>query len=436
MKPEEIRQIRIPVVRISSDPDSHIEYAVQVQGPVRSWTVWHRYRDFDALHTVLLARFPNDPPPALLPPKALNAWLDKLNPFSWGAGSRTDSLKSYGEKQSAMSIKDLKKTHAMEPLAATKLGESVEARRQGLEQYLRAIHSHEKGRWRSTDIWREFLAPSGNLLVNWSAPNGQSGDGDLNEFSGLAGQNGQDKVLVTVQSWLEDYRGADQLTRDIRELIWRRESALSRNEVSTSHQCTLQARRQLASLESAIADLEAGLRVLTGKGPTVRSTFGSGASQTISVPALSKGEALRRQDKLRALKEEHAKLNKLALGESGDRISAAASSGLHRMNDYAEVTASNANKKALLQNDHPGLGVSSGRRTFNGGSHAGLSTATSPSRVIASASFGSSASSSSNGRAGSSTPRSHMSNGTHGGGGWRSKRVFGNSAAHIPQETD
>ncbi|KAJ1920353.1 hypothetical protein H4219_001328 [Mycoemilia scoparia] len=381
MRPEEIRQIRIPVVRISSQPGHFIEYAVQVQGPVRSWTVWHRYSEFSALHSDFGKQFPGQQIPFKLPPKAVGGWLNKLNPFSshHGTGSEGSEKKGY-----------------MEPIAASKISDEIEHRRHDLEQYLRSIYYHENNQWRNTKVWKDFLTPPGNTLITWAG-------GNSNAF-GDEGNGKRPETFATPQSWLEDYRDADKLTRDIRELLWRRESALSRNEVSTSHQCTLQAKRLLNSLEEAIGELGASLKVLT--------------DDKSSSPALSKGESLRRQDKLRAISEEKVKLSKLIIGDSGEPISSS------RLGQFSEVKANSANKNELLKNDRTG---------FN----ANNSGAKQPSRIIASASFGSTDSGRSN------SPMSHNFNSdsgstTKGKSGWRSKRIFGNSnrSPSPPQETD
>ena len=403
MKPQEIKQIRIPVVRISTKSTRHIEYAVQVQGSVRSWTVWHRYSDFVSLHQSLVELFPKTHPPARLPPKTLGPWLTKLNPFKSNATANAEGTKE----------------QTLEPLAAVKLGDDVENRRQGLEQYLRAIYSHESGRWRGTDVWREFLAPPGNTLVNWAG-------GKANAFDDSGNPRRAD-AFVTAQSWLEDYRCADQLTRDIRELLWRRESALSRNEVSTSHQCTLQAKRHLGNLDASIGELETGLKVLMGG--TSSSSLDSRLTSTTT--ALSRGEFMRRQDKLRTISEERARLNKLVSGDSRE-------SGGSRLSQYSEVTANNANKMELLQNDRaqPASNYST-RRSANG------------SRVIASADFGSTnhATTTNNNNRSPTSMQSRTSVTSHSDelsdtkpsarGGWQSKRIFGNSShTPPPQETE
>ncbi|KAJ1999539.1 hypothetical protein GGI04_004530, partial [Coemansia thaxteri] len=55
---ELIRYVKIPLAESRAEPDSHIEYALNVQGPVRSWTVWRRYSEFQALAYELGREFP------------------------------------------------------------------------------------------------------------------------------------------------------------------------------------------------------------------------------------------------------------------------------------------------------------------------------------------------------------------------------------------
>lgn len=151
--------------------------------------------------------------------------------------------------------------------------EKIEERRRGLEDYLRGILSSRDDRWRLTDIWKDFLA----------IPTGRSLDAS---------------TTYTSESWLDEYTAMSQTTREIRSLINKKSTHMARNEISASHNCTVQAKKLLMNLSSKLSNLEAGL-------------FGLANSATYE-GGLSEGELRRRQDMLSALKDEKDTLLKLA----------------------------------------------------------------------------------------------------------------------------
>ncbi|KAI9506847.1 Phox homologous domain-containing protein [Coemansia spiralis] len=238
---EQIRYVKIPTTETRTEPDTHTEYGLQVQGPVRSWTVWRRYNEFLTLANDLSREFPGVETPVPLPPKSLT---------SCNVGQL----------------------------------EFVEERRRALERYIQSMIMSEDDRWRTSKTLQKFLAP-GTKGANW----------------------------ITPASWLNDQRDAEQLARDVRQSIVRRENALTRNEVSVSHQCLLQAKRQLTELGRTLKTLEQGLEMIKS--------------------SLTSGELLRRQDMLMRMNEEKGNLNRIVLGTglvsgSSDRttlLSAAAS---------------------------------------------------------------------------------------------------------------
>ncbi|OAQ29791.1 Phox-like protein [Linnemannia elongata AG-77] len=142
--------------------------------------------------------------------------------------------------------------------------ELLEERRAGLETYLRGILSHRDDRWRLTHEWNEFLA---------------------------------------VPSWLEEFRNLQGISREVRSLINRRETHLGRNEISASHNCTIQSKKLLTSLGLRIPALENGLMSLAMGGG------GGGGKGSI----MSDGELRRRQDMLSELKDEREVLTKLVI---------------------------------------------------------------------------------------------------------------------------
>ncbi|KAJ1948595.1 hypothetical protein EC988_005111 [Linderina pennispora] len=325
---EQIRYVKIPTAETRTEPDTHVEYALQVQGPVRSWTVWHRYNDFVAFAYDLSREFPGVSPPVALPPKTLTSWFSKLTAPAPGKG------------------------------ASSQL-DFIEERRHGLERFVQSMITCEDTRWRMSQSLQKFLAPAGKSARYVKS----KGSGDVEA----------DSSWVTAASWLDDMRGAEQMVRDVRQCILKRENALTRNEVSISHQCTLQAKRKLGDLARALKDLERGLDAIG--------------------PSLTAGELLRRQDMLAGLGEEKVNLTRMVLGPG--------------------VVVSSSDKAALLD------GASA---DANGGT-----------RVLGRA--GSGLNSTSYNMPGAMPVRVGSSNGQANGRAQpRSRRIFGNSNA--PKETN
>ncbi|KAJ1820315.1 hypothetical protein LPJ56_003462 [Coemansia sp. RSA 2599] len=259
---EQIRYVKIPLAETRSEPDAHVEYALNVQGPVRSWTVWHRYNDFVALAYELTREFPGVSTPAELPPKSYTSWFSKITTatsgMSGGSGSNSNA-------------------------------EFIEERRYALERYIQSMIMSEDDRWRTSTALQRFLAPT-SKTSKYIAAKGGSAASNMSE----AGSIESDMSWVTPASWLSDQRDAEQIVRDVRQSILRRENALTRNEVSVSHQSLLQAKRQLTELGKAVRTLEQGLEQIK--------------------TALTNGEFLRRQDMLMRLSEERANLTRIVLG--------------------------------------------------------------------------------------------------------------------------
>ncbi|KAG2199629.1 hypothetical protein INT46_010556 [Mucor plumbeus] len=150
--------------------------------------------------------------------------------------------------------------------------EKIEERRRGLEDYLRGILSSRDDRWRLTDIWKEFLAiPTGRALDTSTA--------------------------YTSESWLDEYTTMADTAREIRSLINKKSTHMARNEISASHNCTVQAKKLLMNLSSRLSNLDAGLL---------------GLSNGAVDGGMSDGELRRRQDMLTTLKDEKDTLMKLA----------------------------------------------------------------------------------------------------------------------------
>ncbi|KAF9571807.1 hypothetical protein EC968_010678 [Mortierella alpina] len=292
---ETLQAIYVRDYETRSQPKPHTVFRIEVHAAVRTWSVWKRYSEFEQLHARLQELFPDHPPPQQLPTK--HWWQSTLdNP------------------------------------------ELLEERRAGLETYLRGILSHRDDRWRLTHDWNEFLAipvsrSKADLLAgsrggahgSTAATAGSNAHGGsllshLNIF-GIGSTHGQQQAsdssaaaspvvnpgpapqFFTSESWLDEFRTLQGVAREVRALINRRETHLGRNEISASHNCTIQSKKLLTSLGLRIPALENGLTTLAMGNP------GGGVRGSV----MSDGELRRRQDLLSELKDEREVLTKLVI---------------------------------------------------------------------------------------------------------------------------
>ncbi|KAF9928155.1 hypothetical protein FBU30_002611 [Linnemannia zychae] len=301
---ETLQAIFVRDYETRSQPKPHTVFKVEVHAAVRTWSVWKRYSEFEALHERFLELFPDHPPPQALPAK--HWWHSTMdNP------------------------------------------ELLEERRAGLETYLRGILSHRDDRWRLTHEWNEFLAiPVGRSQADLFAGGpGAHGPATTTATAGSGRDSPTSSILshfnifgfghsssthttsthtatesssttvpspmihstpapqfFTTESWLEEFRTLQSISREVRSLINRRETHLGRNEISPSHNCTIQSKKLLTSLGLRIPALENGLLSLAASGG------GRGKGST-----MSDGELRRRQDMLSELKDEREVLTKLVI---------------------------------------------------------------------------------------------------------------------------
>ncbi|KAG2175700.1 hypothetical protein INT43_001347 [Umbelopsis isabellina] len=155
----------------------------------------------------------------------------------------------------------------------------IEDRRRGLDAYLRGIMSSRDDRWRQTDTWREFL----------SIPTGRPLDASS---------------MYTSESWLDEFREMQTSAREIRSLVNKRETHIARNEISASHNCTMQAKKLLTTMSSRLSDLDSGLIGL--------------ANGSMGESLMTEGELRRRQDMLAGLKDERDGLARLVSAARAD----------------------------------------------------------------------------------------------------------------------
>ncbi|KAI8927780.1 hypothetical protein BC831DRAFT_451048 [Entophlyctis helioformis] len=300
--PEPVTALSVPLFEERDEPTRHAVFQVSLRGPVRSWSVWHRYSAFAALHSDLLALFPATPPPRPLPPKTpllLASTLGFVGLVGLG-GLAQDPAK-------------------------------LDARRLALEQYLQAILHAPDPRWRSSAVWRQFLAipdparaPS-SALASVPAGSGPSGPSGTSGPSGPSGPSaataaGADSLLASrllsmaartsgdsswpsADSWMDDLRQLQALVTDIRSEINARARAAEGGDVASVQSKNIQLRKGVATAAERLNVLENALHASDALPP---SSASNPASST-------KGEIRRRQDLLANLKEDISQITKQAL---------------------------------------------------------------------------------------------------------------------------
>jgi regulator of vacuolar morphogenesis len=197
--------------------------------------------------------------------------------------------------------------------------QKIEDRRRRLEDYVRGILSDRDDRWRQTDVWRGFLAiPTGRPL----------------------------EQSYTSESWLDEYQDMTQAARETRSLINKRATHIARNEISASHNCTMQAKKLVLTLATRLSTLEGGLHTLaTGSW-------------------MSEGELRRRQDMLNTLKDEKDALLKLVstgrqdhdlLYTPNNTSSASSNNGHVAATETTSATSTSTNYHSNSNNNNKGI---------------------------------------------------------------------------------
>ena len=214
-----------------TQPKPHTVYRIEIQASVRSWQMWRRYSEFADLHTEL-TKSTGSPPPADLPPKhSLSMFRSHNNPAI------------------------------------------LENRRQGLEQYLRAILSARDDRWRESFAFRDFLGvPVGKIHSDAATGAGFS--------------------QFTSSSWLDEHTDVQTRIRDIRADINKRDALSDQGDVTGAHQANVQAKKKLAATLSRVGALEEGV-------------------QDLAVAGMIEGELQRRRDMVGRLRDDCEKLAKM-----------------------------------------------------------------------------------------------------------------------------
>ncbi|KAJ5861434.1 uncharacterized protein N7529_008744 [Penicillium soppii] len=284
-------EITIPSTTLSQTSPPHTVYHITLRLPLRSFTVPKRYSDFSTFHKTLISQT-NAPPPAPLPSKT---WFVKT--------VSNDRLR--------------------------------EDRRQGLEQYLRAINESDDGRWRTSPAWRAFL----NLPTAVASTGNGSTNTSTRLHAAITDPASTNAPITDPTLWLDYYRDMKNYLHDARLQLSRRDQETTPQK---QHESSAQAKGCLVRAGTMITTLDEGLKNL-GRGD---HSSGSQATST-----LGGGEIRRRKDLLINARKEKDGLEDL----------------LHAMATKSRLdhaVASIQDKEALMSaGNAAGDGASGGRRT-------------------------------------------------------------------------
>ncbi|KAH8902594.1 Phox-like protein [Coniochaeta sp. PMI_546] len=239
-------EISIPTTSLTSSADGkpYTLYNITLRLPLRSFVVQKRYSDFAALHAALTSQV-GSPPPAPLPGKS---WF-----------------------KSTVSSPEL-----------------TEARRKGLETYLRSIAETPDRRWRDTTAWRAFLNLPSTAAGSAASASGVSGT----RVVAAAAANGM-VAATDPGTWLDLHREMKGALHEARMALARRDAAPEGS--SARIEAGGAAKRALVKAGSLIVGLNDGLRVLKENG------------------RLGEGELRRRRDLVSAARAERDGLEKLSV---------------------------------------------------------------------------------------------------------------------------
>ncbi|POY72682.1 hypothetical protein BMF94_4511 [Rhodotorula taiwanensis] len=213
-----IQSLSIPsYVHLTTGSDPHVAYNVSVALPTRAYSIQQRYSAFDSLQQDL-AKACGSAPPAPFPPKHPSSWF--RNPLSAGR-------------------------HLSD--------EQLDERRLGLERWLRAILADRDPRWRSSRVFKEFLA---------APPESGAAAGG----SDSADQSIPDKDF-SATAWTAEYTALEDAMRRLRTTLDRRDSQLLANS-SAAHSTAKEARTSLVDLVRRSGQLARGLQGLARDGMT------------------------------------------------------------------------------------------------------------------------------------------------------------------------
>ncbi|PGH30209.1 hypothetical protein GX50_07036 [[Emmonsia] crescens] len=240
-------EISIPTTTLSNTPNPYTIYNISIRLPLRTFTIQKRYSEFLAFHSSLTSQV-TGPPPAPLPGK------------SWFVNTNSNPI--YREK-----------------------------RREGLEEYLRAINEAEDPQWRNSSAWRAFLNLPSAALSN--GPSRTSSN--LHAAATTPGAGGNAAPITDPTTWLDCYRDVKSQLHDARLHLTRRDQATTPQK---QHEYSAQAKSSLVRVGTLLTGLDDGLKNLGD-----RSTWGGNK--------LGSGELRRRKDLLSSARKEKDGLENL-----------------------------------------------------------------------------------------------------------------------------
>ncbi|CAD6567348.1 MAG: hypothetical protein CYPHOPRED_001624 [Cyphobasidiales sp. Tagirdzhanova-0007] len=248
----DLQAIYIRLHQERSDPDKHIAYAVEVHARNRTWTVWRRYSEFEALV------------------RDLEQELTMTAAASKG--------------KSSWRIPGLPPKRSLSILAPWRGTSEVflEDRQAGLEQFLRRIlGGTDELALACTEsrAWRTFLG---------DAPSSGGAGGHLVKDA----KNQASYTDFTASTWLDEYYALEIQAKEVQSGINKRNTLLDGGETTPAHQSSVHAKQQLAGVVSRLTVLAKGL------------------DETKT--AISEGELRRRTDMMAKLQDSAEVLGKLA----------------------------------------------------------------------------------------------------------------------------
>ncbi|KAJ3112753.1 2-hexaprenyl-6-methoxy-1,4-benzoquinone methyltransferase [Phlyctochytrium bullatum] len=243
-----ITSIRIPRAEVRENPSRHVVFQISVTGPVRAWTVYRRYSEFESLNASWLALFPHAPPPYPLPPKNIISFF--------GFTTSSDPAK-------------------------------IDERRRGLEQYLMAVLEARDERWRKSKEWADFLGvPDSARRATFPGKTAPTAPG----------------VLDSPDAWMDEYRRLQALGREIRTIASARDRFSASGDIVSAQSSIIQGKKALSSLQAGIDALLEFLK------QSERAFEKEKANPTRLSLSMTKGEIDRRRDLILNLQSEQERL--------------------------------------------------------------------------------------------------------------------------------
>ncbi|KAJ3194620.1 hypothetical protein HK101_002319, partial [Irineochytrium annulatum] len=225
--------------------DHVVFYQVSITAGLRSWSVWRRYSEFEALHNAWMSQFPHAPPPHNLPSKNL--------------------LSIFGLSTSA----DPKR---------------IDERRHSLEEYLVAVLLAKDDRWRTSKEWANFLGlPDTNRR---SFVTGLAANGAIPAAGSDAASTVSSAPTLNAEEWMDEYRSIQSACREVRAHAAARDRHSSTGDTAAAQSAAIQGKKAVIAVSTRLCALEECLRAEEKLVSEAGGTSGS-ASVTSSLTALA-----------------------------------------------------------------------------------------------------------------------------------------------------